>query len=126
MIEKLGEVVIHIRTNLDEMKLEVLYPALAYKLAFDIANTGAIHSLGGNENVHHLGDGPEGSAKRNVLELLENCRRRFYLLLFCFFRLVRREMSDEDLAIEVDPSHFVFLRKLTRAGCLTVSSLNNS
>ena len=29
-------------------------------------------------------------------------------------------MSDEDVAVEVDPSHFLFLRKLTRTGCLTV------
>jgi hypothetical protein len=29
-------------------------------------------------------------------------------------------MSDEDVAIEVDPSHFLFLRKVTRTGCLTV------
>jgi hypothetical protein len=88
VIEEFREVIFLVGTNLDEMNLEILYPPLAYKLAFDIANTGAIHSLGGNENIHHLGDGPERRSKLDIFELLENCQRRFYHLLFCFFRLV--------------------------------------
>lgn len=88
VIEKFIEVIIFSRTDFEELYLDIFKALLIYQLTFDLGNGGGVHVFSGQQDIEHLGDGPDRGAELDVLHLRKSTQSVFDELFLGVFSIV--------------------------------------